>query len=163
MATETITVSKNVLGALQPMEFTAGLEPQHLVKLASLATEVFFDAGENIFLEGDSGELLYLIEQGRVALYIHVPGRGRVTILTVDGGRLLGWSSMFPPHHRTASARALIPTRALAINAPQLWEACRADNELGFNIICRVAEAVTSRLVSTRLQLLDMFAPANTN
>ena len=163
MTVETITVSKSVLEALQPMEFTRGLEPQHLVKLASLAREVSFDEGETVFREGDTGEMLYLIQEGRVALYIHVPGQGRVTILTVEPGRLLGWSSMFPPHHKTASARAVIPTRALAISAPQLWEACRTDNELGFNIICRVSEAITSRLISTRLQLLDMFAPASPN
>lgn len=161
MKSETITVTQSVLESLQPMEFTLNLDLRHLVKLASMATEVTFEEGEDIFREGDTGKMIYLVQEGRVALYIHVPGRGRVTILTIEPGRLLGWSSLFPPHHKTASARAMVPTRALAIDAAQLWETCRTDHELGYNIMCRVAEAITSRLIATRLQLLDMFKSAS--
>lgn len=163
MTSETITVSESVLEALQPMEFTRGLEPRHLVKLASIATEMTFEEGESIFREGDTGEIIYLVQEGSVALYIHIPGRGRVTILTIEPGRLLGWSSLFPPHHKTASARAVMPTRVLAIDAKQLWKVCQTDYELGYIIMCRVAEAITKRLISTRLQLLDMFKPASKN
>lgn len=163
MTSETITVSESVLEALQPMEFTHGLEPRHLVKLASIATEMTFEEGESIFREGDTGEIIYLVQEGSVALYIHIPGRGRVTILTIEPGRLLGWSSLFPPHHKTASARAVMPTRVLAIDAKQLWKVCQTDYELGYIIMCRVAEAITKRLISTRLQLLDMFKPASKN
>jgi len=161
MTSETITVSESVLGALQPMEFTRDLEPRHIIKLASMATEMIFEEGENVFREGDTGGKIYLVQEGRVALYIHVPGRGRVTILTIEPGRLLGWSSLFPPHHKTASARAMTFTRIIAIDAAELWEACRVDKALGYTIMCRVAEAITSRLIATRLQLLDMFTPAN--
>jgi CRP-like cAMP-binding protein len=159
MISDTIMVSESVLEALQPMEFTRGLEPRHLVKLASMATEVTFEEGETIFHENDIGSMIYIIRAGRVARYIRVPGRGKVTILTVEPGRLLGWSSLFPPHHKTAGARAMLPTYTLAINAAQLREVCQADYELGYIIMCRVTEAITSRLISTRLQLIDMFAP----
>ena len=160
MTSEIFTVSESVLQALQPMEFTRGLEPRHLIKLASMATDLTFEEGDTIFHEGDTGGKIYLVHEGRVALYIHVPGRGRVTILTVEPGRLLGWSSLFPPHHKTASARAMTFTRIMAIDASDLWAACRTDYELGYSIMCRVAEAITSRLIATRLQLLDMFSPA---
>jgi hypothetical protein len=52
-------------------------------------------------------------------------------------------------------------TRIIAIDAAELWEACRVDKALGYTVMCRVAEAITSRLIATRLQLLDMFTPAN--
>ena len=92
MTSETFTVSESVLQALQPMEFTRDLEPRHLIKLASMATELTFDEGDSVFHEGDTGGKIYLVSEGRVALYIHVPRRGRVTILTIEPGRLLGWS-----------------------------------------------------------------------
>ncbi|MFQ5577979.1 MAG: cyclic nucleotide-binding domain-containing protein [Anaerolineae bacterium] len=160
MIPDTVTVSEAVLEALQAMEFTQGMEPRHIVKLASIGAGQTFDEGDIIFHEGDKSDLLYLVQQGRVALYIRVPDRGKVTILTVEPGRLLGWSSLFPPHHKTACARAAIRTRAIALNAPQLLQLCRRDPNLGFIVMQRVAEAITSRLVATRLQLLDMFAPA---
>ncbi len=143
------------------MEFTRGLEPSHLVRLASLAIEVTFEEGEIIFREGDTGNMIYLVQEGCVAIYIGLPRRGHVTILTVEPGRLLGWSSLFPPHHKTASARAMAPTRAIAINAAQLWEACQADHDLGYTVMWHMAEAITSRLIATRLQILDIFTPAN--
>jgi len=156
---ETITVSETMLEALQPMEFTQGLDVRCLVKLASMATEAIFEEGETIFREGDTGKMIYLVQEGRVDIYIRMPNRGHVTILTVEPGRLLGWSSLFPPHHKTAGARAAVFTRAIAIDAAQLWDACRADHDLGYTIMRRVAEAVTSRLIATRLQSLDIFAP----
>ena len=161
MTSETITVSEAMLEALQPMEFTQGLAPQHLIKLASMAITKNFAEDEIIFREGDESKLIYLVQEGLVALSIHVPGRDQITILTVGPGKLLGWSSLFPPHQKTASARAVVPTRVIAINAPQVWQACQTDNALGYSIMCRVAEVITGRLIATRLQLLDMFSPAS--
>lgn len=152
--------SETVLQALQSMEFTRDLDPKHLEKLASSATEVEFAEGETIFREGDLGETLYLIQDGLVAVDTHVPGRGRVRILTVAAGQLLGWSSLFSPMHKTATARVVTPTRALAFDATQLREMCQADYELGCALGWRVAEVIAGRLKATRMQLLDMFAPA---
>ena len=160
MIPDTVTVSEAVLEALQAMEFTQGMEPRHIVILASIGAEQMFDEGDIIFHEGDKSDLLYLVQEGRVALYIRVPGRGNVTILSIEPGRLLGWSSLFPPHHKTAGARAMVSTRVIALNAPHLLQLCRRDPKLGYAVMQRVAEAITSRLVATRLQLLGIFAPA---
>ncbi len=152
--------AETLLKVLESMEFTRGLERHHLEKLASMASELTFSEGEIIFREGDVGNLLYLIEEGQVAVDTHVPGRGRVTILTVGPGQLLGWSALFTQMRKTASARAVIPTRALAFNAAQLREMCDADHDLGYVLLWRVAEVIASRLKATRLQLLDIFAPS---
>lgn len=157
MASESMSTSEIIIEALLPMEFSQGLDSCHLTKLATMATQKTFEEGDIIFQEGDTGKMIYLVQDGCVAIYISVPGRGRVTILTVKSGRLLGWSSLFPPHHRMAGARAMLPTRVIAIDAAQLWKACNADHDLGYTVMCRVAEAITSRLIATRLQLLDMF------
>ena len=148
-----------LINSLGSMEFTQGLESKHLKKLVSMAREVTFAEGETIFHEGDMGDEVYLVQEGQVAVEIHVPGRGRVTILTVGPGQLLAWSSLFPPQRKTASGRTLSPTRAIAIDGAQLREACEADHDLGYTVIWRVAGLVAERLKATRLQLLDMFAP----
>ena len=54
-----------------------------------------WDAGETVFREGDRDSVLYVVEAGRVAIEMAVPGRGRVTILTVGPGEVFGWSSLF--------------------------------------------------------------------
>jgi CRP-like cAMP-binding protein len=146
--------------ALQELAFTRDMTPEQTEKLADLAFEVSFPEDFTIFRETDAGELLYLIREGQVALYVSVPGQGRKTILTLGPGQILGWSSLFPSGRKTASARTVTATEALAFNAAQLREAMDADTDLGYAILWRVADVVASRLKATRLQLLDIFAPS---
>lgn len=151
--------SNNLLEALQAMDFTSGLKPEHLEKLASMATERSYSEGEILFREGDLCQVVYLVREGQVAIQIHVPGRGRLNILTVGPGQLVGWSALFARRLMTATVCATTATRLIAINADQLRVACEEDHHLGHALIWRVAEIIAERLKATRLQLLDMFAP----
>lgn len=151
--------SESVVAELQNMEFTRDLKPEHLEKLASLATEVEFAEGETVFREGDVGETVYLIQEGMVALDSRMRAHGRMTILTVGPGQLLGWSSLFAPMRKTASGRVVTPTRALAFDADQLKGICQTDHDLGCPLGWRVAELIAGRLKATRLQMMDIFAP----
>ena len=153
-------VSELVLNALQSMEFTQDLEPKQLEKLASIATYVTFSEGATMFREGDDSELVYLILEGEVSLLTQVPGHGQVTILTLGPGQLLGWSSLFPPQKKTAGAQTNTSTKAIAINANQLQELCTADRDIGFEVMSRVAQVISSRLSAARELLLDMFEPS---
>lgn len=149
-----------LLQALQSIEFTRDLKQEHFGKIAAIATHVTFSEGAILFNEDDISELVYLIEQGRVGLLTQVPGHGQVTILEIGPGDLLGWSSLFQPKRKTASAQAIEATHVIAINATQLRELCRADTELGYTIMWRVANVISDRLRAARTQLLDMFEPS---
>lgn len=151
--------SEMVVNALQNIEFTRELEKKQLDALASVATYVTFSEGATIFREGDASDLVYLIDSGEVELLTKVPGHDQVTILTLGPGQLLGWSSLFPPERKTASARTLGPTKAIAINATKMRELCQEDHALGCHIMWRVAEIISQRLRAARAQLLDMFEP----
>jgi len=148
-----------VLPALQSLEFTRELDPKELEILAAISTYVTFSEGATIFREGDTSELVYLIIEGEVTLLTQVPGHGQVTILSLGPGQLLGWSSLFPPQKKTASARTDLATRAIAINAIKLLELCQKDTDFGYRIMWKVADIVSGRLRAARAQLLDMFEP----
>jgi CRP-like cAMP-binding protein len=152
-------MSELVLNALRSMEFTQDLEPTQLEKLASIATYVTFSEGATIFREGDSSELVYLIQEGEVSLLTQVPGHNQVTILTIGPGQFLGWSSLFPPKKKTAGAQTNSPIRAVAINAQDLLELCKDDHDIGYEIMWRIAQVVSERLSASRDHLLDMFEP----
>lgn len=153
-------VDDAVIQSLQSLDFTSDLEPHQYEKLAAMARQVAFPAGQVIFREGDPDELVYLIQEGQVAIDIRLPGKGKTTILTVGPGELLGWSSLFPAERKTASARAVLPTRALAFNAAQLRQTMQTDHDLGCVLLWRVAAVIAGRLKATRLQLMDIFASA---
>jgi hypothetical protein len=46
----------------------------------------------------------------------------------------------------------------VAIDANDLRRACDEDHSLGYYVMRRLANVVAGRLLTTRLQLLDMFA-----
>lgn len=58
---------------------------------------------------------------------------------------------------RTAAARTIQPTRALALDAVPLRALCDADSQLGYVLTRRILEVVADRLKATRLQLLDIY------
>ena len=144
---------------LLDLAFTQGFGTGQLDQIAQIATSVQWDAGTTVFREGDRDSFLYVVEEGRVAIEIAVPGRGRVVILTVGPGEVFGWSSIFRERPKTASARTIEAARALALDASRLRELCDADPQLGYLLTRRILEVVSERLKATRMQLLDIYSP----
>jgi CRP/FNR family transcriptional regulator, cyclic AMP receptor protein len=142
---------------LKELAFTQGLDPSQLERLVEIATPVGWDAGEIVFREGDVGSVLYVVESGRIAIEVAIPGRGRVIILTVGPGEVFGWSSVFYQAPKAAAARATEPTKAVALDAARLRELCDADPRLGYCLTRRILEVVSERLKATRMQLLDIY------
>ena len=156
-----MATSKNILESLKTTKFTRGMDLNHLEKLAAMAFEVTLSEGQTVFSEGDLGDVIYIIEEGLVAVETHIPGRGRTTLFTLGPGQVLGWSALFPNKHKTANSRALMATRAVAISTPQLREAFEGDCDFGYAFTWRIAELISDRLKGTRLQLMDIFAPTS--
>jgi len=73
------------------------LDPDYLNTIVGCAANVRFKAGTFIFREGEPADHFFLIRAGKVALQIHHPERGPLTIETLGEGDILGWSWLFPP------------------------------------------------------------------
>lgn len=154
------TRKEAVIQALCSSSFLQGLSTGQLESIAAVTEPVIWAADQVIFREGEPDDKLYIITEGLVALEMAVPTRGRMNILTVGPDEILGWSSMIPAiQNKTASARTLRPTRALAIDAPELCAICEKDHDLGYLVFRAVADVVSSRLRATRIQVLDIYKP----
>jgi len=81
--------------------FFAGLTIGLVRELCECASAETFPAGATIFTEGGPAEAFWLLEEGTVALGLHVPGRGDQVIETIGPGTVLGWSW---PAQRLSSA-----------------------------------------------------------
>ena len=138
--------------------FGSDLPPHARTAFLELAVEREVGAGTEMVREGQPTTGFGLVLSGRVALRLHVPGRGQVTILTVEPGDTYGWSAIVPPYRSTSTGVAVEPVRALVVDAVALRAALRADDALAASLYPRVLEAVARRLDGTRLQLLDLFA-----
>ncbi len=153
---------EHVAQALRRVPWLQALSEAHFEKVLQLARLVEKKAGEALFLEGDREDYLYIVLEGRVAIEITVPGRGRVRVSTIEPLDLVGWSSVIPAiQRRTAAARAVVATRLVALDAAGLHQLCQEDYHFGYLFMQHVANVIANRLTATRLQLLDMFANPN--
>ena len=150
------TVNSSMLSSL-PM--FSDLSEKHIDIIARISTTKSFTENQEVFHEGDQRDFLYIVLEGRVALEMHIPNRGRLRILTVEPQQAFGWSSVADALlRRTVTARAVCSGKFLVIDAFKLREACEKDPVLGYVVMRHVANLIASRLMVTRLQLLDMFS-----
>lgn len=152
--------TKQLAYVLQELRFSADLPQEVLEQLAAESTMQRMSAGAVVFREGGKNDDLYLIRSGRLALEMNVPGRGAVRILTLGPGEMVGWSSLLDQGKMTASAVAVEDTELVVAPAGKLRELSDANRDFGFHLMRQMADALSKRLVATRLQLLDLFADA---
>lgn len=151
---------KTIETVLQDFPVFAGLSPDQLSLLAGCASNVHFEEGAVVFREGDPADVFYAVRHGSVALELFVPARGPVTIETLEGGEVVGWSWLFPPYRWHFDARALTPIRATAFDGACLRGKCEQDPALGYDLMSRFAQVLIERLQWTRLRLLDVYGDA---
>jgi CRP-like cAMP-binding protein len=148
---------------LQRIPWFRDLKIQHLDQIAQISQLRHVKAGEVIFREGEYEDRVYIVLDGRVALDMMVPPRGKVRFYTAEKWDIFGWSSVTPTvHQRTAGATAVIDSLLASVEASKLRELCDQDHDLGYVTMRRLANIVASRLMITRLQLLDIFAEPET-
>jgi CRP/FNR family cyclic AMP-dependent transcriptional regulator len=138
--------------------FGAGLSLHARARLAAAATLRDIPPDTILLREGDDTGIFAIITRGRVALRMRVPERGPVTILTVEPGDVVGWSSMVPPHRSTSTAVTVEDSRLLVFEARQLRALLESDLALAATLYPRLLEAIGRRLSATRQQLLDLYA-----
>jgi len=153
---------KSLKELLAEHSFFQGLPDEFLELVAGCGKNVKFNAGEYIFQEGDVSDTFYLIRHGRVALEIHVPGRGSVVIETLGEGDLLSWSWLVPPYRKLFDAKALTLVRAFAFDGKCILQKCEEDPKLGYELLKRFVQIVGQRLQATRLRLLDIYGQGQT-
>ena len=138
--------------------FLQGLDPAMLSLIVGCASNVRYDANQILFEEGDEATQFFIIRSGHVAIEMHVPGRGAVTIQTIGEGEILGWSWLLPPYLWHFTARAAELTRAIALDGTCLRTKCEQDAPLGYELLKRFAHILEGRVESMRLQLLDIYS-----
>lgn len=145
---------------LYELTFTKGLPPRAMEALATMAELETVAEWAILFREEALCPDLFLVQSGFFTLDMHVPAKGRVTILTVGPGELLGWSALLGGGSMTATATAVEESRVIALPGDKLRMLCNVDHEFGYSLMRQMAIALSKRLLATRLQLLDLFAPA---
>ncbi|MBA3720668.1 MAG: Crp/Fnr family transcriptional regulator, partial [Nocardioidaceae bacterium] len=92
-------------------------------------TDTELERGEVLFNEGDSGDRLYVVLDGKIKLG-RTSGDGRENLLAVLGpGQMFGELSLFDPGPRSATATAVTDSRLASLGHAELqpWLVNRPD------------------------------------
>jgi CRP/FNR family transcriptional regulator, cyclic AMP receptor protein len=133
------------------------LKPEYVQLISGCAANVRYEAGEFMGREGEPADKFWVIRQGRVALELHAPGRGSVTIQTIGDDEVVGWSWLVPPYQLRFDVHAVTSTRALMFDARCLRDKFASDHELGYELMQRFSRVMLSRMEALSLQLLDLY------
>jgi CRP/FNR family transcriptional regulator, cyclic AMP receptor protein len=152
---------------LQPLlaahPFFSGMTEADLALIAGCAANARFESGTYLFREGDAADRFFLLREGRVAVEVHSPGRGAITVLTARDGEVLGFSWLMPPYRWLFDARAAQLTRAIVFDGACLRDKCEADPRLGYDLMKRVARVMVRRLETASVQLADVYGGVATS
>ena len=130
--------------------------PKAFVKeLAECTWEMEFQKDQYIFWSGGDAEYFYFVRDGAVDLIAQTEEQGRVTIETLESGDVLGWSWLYPPHRWHYDAQATKPTHVIVLDGKRVLEKCRANHELGYELMSRFGRIMLERLMYTRKRLLE--------
>jgi CRP-like cAMP-binding protein len=123
------------------------------------AHERLLEAGEVIFEEGDSGELLYVIHSGEVEL-TRGTASGRRLVGRLGPGEFFGEMSVVLGGERRIRATAVTAVRLVAVDGQTLEEMCIERPEVAIRMIQRLAARVID--LERRLEALggdDLLPP----
>ena len=134
-----------------------GLPYATISNIISCASEKSFAQSDSVFLEGEEANCFYIILSGVVDLSIHTNNRGPITIQSLHGGEVLGWSWLFPPFIWHFDATAREDTSTIKIDGKCIRRKSKKDPVLGHELMHRFSKVMLGRLNATRLQLVDMY------
>ena len=107
----------------------AALDDEQAAELRASMSEVTLARGDSLFHEGDPGDRLYVVTEGKVKLHRTSPD-GRENMLAVVGpSELIGELSLFDPGPRTATGTALTEVKLLGLGHGDLqpWLSARPE------------------------------------
>lgn len=136
--------------ALRHSQLLGQLGADDLLQLAAVAEERPFEQGETLFYQGEDGDYLYVILEGR----IRVEREGR-EVFTAGAGETIGTFSIFDRRPRSATAVAAEPSRTLAIHRADMGQIL-ADN---YSLVEGIFEYLTGIIRQMNEQVYSRGSP----
>ncbi|HVY48942.1 MAG TPA: Crp/Fnr family transcriptional regulator [Minicystis sp.] len=102
-----------------------------------------YPAGEVLFREGESGELMFVIQSGAVRITKEIGGEDKV-LAVLGPGEFLGEMAILNGKPRTATAVVVEPTRCLVIEAKTLESMVARNAEIALRLIKKLAKRLDS-------------------
>ena len=137
--------------AIASCELFKVLNPNEIEIIANICQINTYEAGECVYQQGDFGDYLYIICDGKVILerIMKIGSReGRVVIATLGKGRVFGcWSTLLgEPHFMMLTTFCQKPSKIIKLKGADLRELMLHDTRFGFNVMERLCFLLRDRI-----------------
>jgi len=133
-----------------------GLSAKELRLLAAFSSEELYNRDEAVFHEGDVGDKLYIILDGKVRISKHIPGIGEEALAILGKGDFFGEMALIDNESRSADAKAHVNgTTVLTISREVLNEILSVDIESAYQFLSILCRILTKRLREINLKIVQ--------
>jgi uncharacterized membrane protein len=146
------------LEALRSVPLFASLDNDAARELRSLLTVHEVTVETPLFDAGDSGDAMYLIENGRVRIHVRDTSGHDVTLAELAGGDFFGEMAILDGKPRSASATVIEPARLAVLSRDDFLSFVRRNPDVALKML----SAITNRLRETD-ELLRQRVSRNVN
>jgi CRP/FNR family transcriptional regulator, cyclic AMP receptor protein len=130
--------------SLQDVILFRHLSPEKLEEVKSALEVRRLETGEVLFNMGDPGDEMYIVQQGRVAIYApskENSGQEKPIRIFRDGG-IFGEMALIDQLPRSLSARAMEPTWVMVLRGNDFRRLLREDPDLAFAIMISLNDRI---------------------
>jgi len=136
------------VNTLRNMPLFQHLSYVELVEVLNIAELQTFKAGEIVFREGDAGDALYLVLEGRIRIE-----KNGVELALLGPGGHFGEMALMDKTARSADALAAYDARVMVVNRRPLFLLMRKDKEIAVKLLWCFVQVLNMRLRNTSADL----------
>lgn len=118
--------------------------------VVAIAESHSFAAGTDIVVEGDPGGDLFIVLRGRVAVM-----KGEVAVATLLAGSHFGEMGLVDDAKRSATVRAVQPTKVLIVRKSDIMNLMRKESVLAVKLLWSFVQVLSQRLRTANTELSE--------
>jgi CRP-like cAMP-binding protein len=143
---------------LEKVPLFSGLNPAQLRQVAALTEARQFPPSVFIFREGEPGDVMYGIVQGKVRISKQVPGIGEEALAILEPGQYFGEMALIEDSPRSADAIAHGACQVWTLERAKLEQLMFTDKELAYSLLWSFVRTLSERLRETNDKIKAFFA-----
>ena len=130
-----------------------GLSENHRKSVLSGGVVNRYSSGENIFLEGEAGEAMYLVLSGKVEIQVQNKGGLAEVVGRLKAGEIFGEGSLITDAPRSGTATAVRDTYLIAFSRKALHDLIENHPKASALFMYRIMRSLFIRLRNTTQKL----------
>lgn len=130
-----LTIIEKII-RLKSFEIFEQTRVEQLAEVAMLTQEICFETGATLYSEGQHGDALYFLLDGRVTLE-----KNGISAFQFEAGEIIGTLAALDHQPRLFSAKAALPLTVLKLDAQALHKLLSRNNEFALAVVrllCRL-------------------------